>query len=111
MTRLARLSLRFRTVTLLMVAMLLVAGVSRSASWIGNCSHRSRYPTCRDRDAARGRPQRGGRGRRRPDRGRFLSTSNLEHVQSTSLEGLTIVSASYEFGTDMEAVLTEIGEL
>jgi len=110
-TRLARLSLRFRTVTLLIVAMLVAAGAYSVGqlnqelfpsieipNLVVTATLPGAGPNAVADDAAT------------PIEAALLSTSSLEHVQSTSLEGLTIVSASYEFGTDMDAVVIDARE-
>ena len=109
MTALARLSLRYRTVTLLIVALLIGAGLFSVAQLnqelfpsleIPNLVVTATLPGAGPNEVAEDLAT--------PVEGAFLSSSNLEHVQSTSLEGAAIVSASYEFGTNMSAVETEI---
>lgn len=111
MTRLARLSLRFRTVTLLIVAMLIGAGAYSVGQLnqelfpsieIPNVIVTATLPGAGPNEVADDVAA--------PIEGAILSTSGLEHVQSTNLEGVSIISASYEFGTDMEAVLTHVRE-
>ncbi len=111
MTRLARISLRYRTVTLLVVAMLIAAGIYSVGQLnrelfpsleIPNLVVTATMPGAGPNEVAEDLAI--------PIEGAFLSTSNLEHVQSTNLEGVAIVSASYEFGTDMDEVHTEIRE-
>ena len=111
MTRLARLSLRYRTVTLLVVAMLIGAGAYSVGQLnqelfpsleIPNLVVTATLPGAGPNEVAEDLAV--------PIEGAFLSTNNLEHVQSTNLEGVAIISASYEFGTDMAEVQTEIRE-
>jgi len=110
-TRLARLSLRFRTVTLLIVAMLIGAGAYSVAQLNQELFPSFEIPNLVVTATLPGAgPNAVADDVAAPIEGAFLSTSGLEHVQSTSLEGLTILSASYEYGTDMEAVLTDVRE-
>ncbi|HLF43578.1 MAG TPA: efflux RND transporter permease subunit [Acidimicrobiia bacterium] len=111
MTRLARLSLRFRTVTLLIVVMLVGAGLYSVGQLNQELFPSFEIPNLVVTATLPGAgPNAVADDVAAPIEGAFLSTSNLEHVQSTSLEGVVIVSASYEFGTDMDAVLTEVRE-
>jgi HAE1 family hydrophobic/amphiphilic exporter-1 len=45
-----------------------------------------------------------------PMSGAIASTPGLRHVQSTSLEGMAIVSAQYDFGTNMDETETAVRE-
>ena len=111
MTRLARLSLRFRTVTLLIVAMLVGAGAYSVGQLNQELFPSIEIPNLIVTATLPGAgPNAVADDVATPIEAALLSTSSLEHVQSTSLEGLTIVSASYEFGTDMDAVLTDARE-
>jgi len=111
LTRLARLSLRYRTVTLLIVAMLIGAGAYSVGQLNQELFPSIEIPNLVVTASLPGAgPNAVAEDLAVPLEGAFLSTSGLEHVQSTSLEGATILSASYEFGTDMDAVLTEVRE-
>ncbi|HEY4606561.1 MAG TPA: efflux RND transporter permease subunit, partial [Acidimicrobiia bacterium] len=111
MTRLARLSLRYRTVTLLIVAMLIAAGTYSVAQLNQELFPSLEIPNLVVTGVLPGAgPNEGAEDVAVPIEGIFLSTNDLEHVQSTSLEGVAIVSASYEFGTDMDAVQTVVRE-
>ncbi|HWL49239.1 MAG TPA: efflux RND transporter permease subunit [Acidimicrobiia bacterium] len=111
MTRLARISLRYRTVTLLVVAMLIAAGIYSVGQLNRELFPSLEIPNLVVTAALPGAgPNEVAEDLAVPIEGAFLSTSNLEHVQSTNLEGVAIVSASYEFGTDMDEVHTEIRE-
>ncbi len=111
MTRLARLSLRYRTVTLLIVAMLIAAGTYSVAQLNQELFPSLEIPNLVVTGALPGAgPNEVAEDLAVPIEGAFLSGNDLDHVQSTSLEGVVIVSASYEFGTDMDAVETEVRE-
>ncbi len=111
MTSLARLSLRYRTVTLLIVAMLIGAGAYSVAQLNQELFPSLEIPNLIVTGTQPGAgPNEMAEDVAVPIEGAFLSTANLEHVQSTSLEGVSIISASYEFGTDMDAVLSEMRE-
>jgi len=109
MTALTRLALRFRTVTLLMVALLLLGGVYSVAKLnqelfpsidipyiIVSAIEPGAGPNAVAADLAT------------PISGAIASTQGLRHVQSTSLEGMAIVSAQYDFGTNMDKTETAV---
>jgi HAE1 family hydrophobic/amphiphilic exporter-1 len=102
MTALARLSLRFRTVTLLLVALLLVTGTLAVRSLNQELFPAFDVPYL---VVTAGQPGAGPEvvadGVSRPIEQALQSTGGLRHVDSTSLEGLSIVTAQYGYGTDM----------
>jgi hydrophobic/amphiphilic exporter-1 (mainly G- bacteria), HAE1 family len=103
-TWLTRLALRFRTVTLLVVVLLVAGGILAVARMnqelfpsieppylIVSAIEPGAGPNTVDQDLAV------------PIEATISSTEGLRHVQTTSLEGIVIVSAEYEFGIDMAA--------
>jgi HAE1 family hydrophobic/amphiphilic exporter-1 len=102
MTALARLSLRFRTVTLLLVGLLLVTGMLALRSLNQELFPAFDVPylvvTASQPGAG---PEVVAEGVSRPIEQALQSTEGLRHVDSTSLEGLSIVTAQYEYGTAM----------
>jgi HAE1 family hydrophobic/amphiphilic exporter-1 len=102
MTALARLALRFRTVTLLLVGLLLVAGTLAVRSLNQELFPAFDVPYL---VVTAGQPGAGPEvvadGVARPIEQALQSTEGLRHVDSTSLEGLAFVTAQYEYGTDM----------
>jgi HAE1 family hydrophobic/amphiphilic exporter-1 len=102
MTALARLSLRFRTVTLLLVGLLLVSGTLAVRSLNQELFPAFDVPYL---VITAGQPGAGPEvvadGVARPLEQALQSTEGLRHVDSTSLEGLAFVTAQYEYGTDM----------
>jgi HAE1 family hydrophobic/amphiphilic exporter-1 len=111
MTALARLALRYKTVTILLVALLLGVGVL-------SLTHLNRelFPpldlpavvvTAVQPGAA---PAQVAEGLAGPIEDAFGSTAGIKHVSSTSLESVAIVAAEYEFGTDMAAAEREVRE-
>jgi HAE1 family hydrophobic/amphiphilic exporter-1 len=102
MTALARLSLRFRTVTLLLVGLLLLTGTLAVRSLQQELFPAFDVPylvvTASQPGAG---PEVVADAVSRPIEQVLQSTEGLRHVDSTSLEGLAIVSAQYEYGTDM----------
>ncbi len=102
MTALARLSLRFKAVTMLLVALLLAAGtfaVSRLNQELFP-SFDVPYLVVTAVQPAAG-PAQVADGVAAPIEEVLRGTEDLASVSSTSLEGLAIISAEYEFGTDM----------
>jgi len=102
MTALARLSLRFKAVTMLLVALLLAAGtfaVTRLNQELFP-SFDVPYLVVTAVQPEAGPAQVAG-DLATPIEDVLQSTDGLASVSSTSLEGLAIVSAEYEFGTDM----------
>ena len=111
MTRLARFSLRHRTVTLLIVALLIGFGTYSVAQLNQELFPSLEIPNLIVTGTLPGAgPNEIAEDVAAPIEGVFLATDNLEHVQSTSLEGFVIVSGSYEFGTDMDAVQSDVRE-
>jgi len=109
MSALTRLALRFRTVTLLLVALLLLGGTYAVTHLnrelfpsidipyiIVSATEPGAGPNAVATDLAT------------PIAGAISSTQGLRHVQSTSLEGLVVVSAQYEFGTNMDKAETAV---
>lgn len=109
MSALTRLALRFRTVTLLAVVLLLFGGIfsllrlnqelfpSMEIPYlIVSATEPGAGPNAIDADLAT------------PIADAVSSTQGLRHVGSTSLEGMAIVSAQYEFGTDMAKTETAV---
>ena len=111
LTRLARFSLRHRTVTLLIVALLIGFGSYSVAQLNQELFPSLEIPNLIVTGTLPGAgPNEIAEDVAAPIEGVFLATDNLEHVQSTSLEGFVIVSGSYEFGTDMDAVQSDVRE-
>ena len=102
MTALARLSLRFKAVTMLLVVLLLAAGtlaVSRlNQELFPSFDVPYLVVTATRADAG---PSQVAEGVAAPIEDVLRATEDLASVSSTSIEGLAIVSAEYEFGTDM----------
>ena len=111
MTALARLSLRFKTVTILLVALLLGVGILSLANLNRELFPSLEIPavvvTAVQPGAA---PAQVAEGLARPIEDAFRGTAGIRHVSSTSLESLAIVSAEYEYGTDMAATEREVRE-
>ncbi len=111
MTALARLALRFKTVTILLVALLLGVGIL-------SLTHLNRelFPsmdipamvvTAVQPGAA---PAQVAEGLAQPIEDAFRGASGVKHVSSTSLESLAIVAVEYEYGTDMAAAERDVRE-
>lgn len=115
MIHLTRLALRFRTVTLLVVVLLIVGGALAVTQMnrelfpsletpylIVSATEPGAGPNVVDQDLAA------------PIEAVLATTAGLEHVQSQSLEGVAVVTAQYAFGTDMDgveaAVLRALGQ-
>jgi HAE1 family hydrophobic/amphiphilic exporter-1 len=107
MIRLTRFALRFRTVTLLVVVLLIVAGAvavtqmnrelfpSLDAPFLVVFAvEPGAGPNVVDQDLAS------------PIEAVLRATEGVQHVQATSLEGIALVTAQYKFGTDMDAIET-----
>ncbi len=105
MIRLTRLALRFRTVTLLVVVLLILGGtlaVTRMNQelfpsldlpyLIVTAADPGAGPNVVDQDLAA------------PIEAVLTATDGLDHVQSQSLEGMVVVTAQYAFGTDMDGI-------
>ncbi|HEX9978704.1 MAG TPA: efflux RND transporter permease subunit, partial [Acidimicrobiia bacterium] len=111
MTALARLSLRFKTVTILLVALLLGVGILSLANLNRELFPSLEIPavvvTAVQPGAA---PAQVAEGLARPIEDAFRGTAGIRHVSSTSLESLAILSAEYEYGTDMAATEREVRE-
>jgi HAE1 family hydrophobic/amphiphilic exporter-1 len=109
MTALARLSLRFKAVTMLLVALLLAAGTFAVTQLNQELFPSFDVPflvvTAAQPDAS---PSQVAEGVAAPIEDVFRATEDLASVSSTSLEGLAIISAEYEFGTDMSEREREI---
>jgi HAE1 family hydrophobic/amphiphilic exporter-1 len=102
MTALTRLALRFRTVTLLLVVLLVAAG-SLSVLRLNQelfPSFDVPYMVVTAVQPGAG-PAQVSEGLAVPLEKALQSTQGLRHVSSTSLEGMTIVSGEFEFGVDM----------
>ena len=111
MSALARLSLRFKTVTILLVVLLLGVGILSLTRL-----NRELFPsldipavvvTAVQPGAA---PAQVAEGLARPIEDAFRGTTGIRHISSTSLESLAIVAAEYEYGTDMPAAEREVQE-
>lgn len=102
MTALARLSLRFKAVTMLIVVLLLAAGTFAVTRLNQELFPSFDVPflvvTAVEPGAS---PSQVAEGVAAPIEDVFRGTEDLASVSSTSLEGLAIISAEYEFGTDM----------
>ena len=109
MTALTRLSLRFRTVTLLLVGLLLAAG-----AWSVGQLNRELFPSLEVPFLVVSAVQPGAgpnavaESLAAPIEEAIEGTDGLNHVASTSLESVALVTAEYEFGTDMAAREREV---
>jgi HAE1 family hydrophobic/amphiphilic exporter-1 len=104
MTALARLSLRFKTVTMLLVALLLAVGFLSLTHLNRELFPSMELPNLVVTAVEPGAgPAQVADGLARPIEEALRGTSGIEHVTSTSLEGLVIVAAEYRYGTDMAA--------
>ena len=111
MTALTRLALRFRTVTLLVVALLLGGGIFAVMHLNQELFPSMEVPylivSAVEPDAG---PNAVASGLAKPISDAIESTEGLRHVQSTSLESIAVVTAQYEFGTDMDKTETQVRE-
>jgi len=111
MNALARLSLRYKTVTILLVALLLGVGVISLTHLNRELFPSLELPavvvTAVQPGAA---PAQVAEGLAGPIEDAFRGTTGIKHVSSTSLESVAIVAAEYEFGTDMAAAEREVRE-
>jgi HAE1 family hydrophobic/amphiphilic exporter-1 len=111
MTALARLSLRFKTVTILLVALLLGVGVLSLTRLNRELFPSMDIPAVVVTAVQPGAgPAQVAEGLARPIEDAFRGTAGIQHVSSTSLESLAIVAAEYEYGTDMPAAEREVRE-
>ena len=111
MNALARLSLRYKTVTILLVALLLGVGVISLTHLNRELFPSLELPavvvTAVQPGAA---PAQVAEGLAGPIEGAFRGTTGIKHISSTSLESVAIVAAEYEFGTDMAAAERDVRE-
>jgi HAE1 family hydrophobic/amphiphilic exporter-1 len=111
MTALARLSLRFKTVTMLLVALLLAVGFLSLTNLNRELFPSMELPNLVVTAVEPGAgPAQVAEGLARPIEEALRGTSGIEHVSSTSLEGLVIVAAEYRYGTDMAARERDVRE-
>jgi len=111
-TALARLSLRFRTVTLLLVGLLLAGG-----AWSATRLNQELFPSLEvpylvvsGVEPGAG-PNAVAANLTAPIEEAIGGTDDLRHVASTSVEGVAVVTAEYDFGTDMDARQSQVREL
>ena len=111
MTALTRLALRFRTVTLLVVALLLGGGIFAVTHLNQELFPSMEVPylivSAVEPDAG---PNAVAAGLAKPISDAIESTEGLRHVQSMSLESIAVVTAQYEFGTSMDETETQVRE-
>jgi hydrophobic/amphiphilic exporter-1 (mainly G- bacteria), HAE1 family len=109
MSALVRLSLRYKTVTLLLVVLLLGAGVFSVMALNQELFPSMDIPAVVVTAVQPGAgPAEVAEGLARPIEEAFRGTSGIRHVSSTSLESLVIVTAEYEYGTDMPAAEQQV---
>src|SRR4030042_382216 len=111
MPALPRLALRYKTVTILLVALLLGVGILSLVHLNRELFPSLELPavvvTAVQPGAA---PAPVAEGLAGPIEDAFRGTAGIKHVSSTSLQSVAIVAAAHEFGTDMAAAEREVRE-